>query len=227
MSDQANCQWYLNDNGRQSGPFGADAIASMAASGRVSASALAWREGMSAWVALTSIPLLRPAPAQSAGQSSPGPSIADRCWMINDRGTQSGPHILSELPAFVAAGSISPMAMAWRQGLPQWIPLSSVVPVPGYAQPGQAPLFYAQGPAADSNRVMAGIFGILMGGLGIHKFVLGFTGAGLTMLLVTVLTCGWGGIVMGTIGLIEGIMYLTKTEAQFYQEYVVNRKQWF
>jgi len=148
--------------------------------------------------------------------------------MINDRGAQTGPHTLSELAALASAGTISPMALAWRPGLLQWIAVSSIVPMPAYGPPGQAqPMFYAPPPAGDSNRIAAGICGILIGGLGIHKFVLGFTGAGLTMLLVTILTCGWGGIVMGIIGLIEGITYLTKSEAQFYQDYVVNRKQWF
>jgi hypothetical protein len=47
------------------------------------------------------------------------------------------------------------------------------------------------------------------------------------MLLVSVLTFGIGAIVMGIIGFIEGIIYLTKTDAQFHQEYVINQKQWF
>lgn len=80
---------------------------------------------------------------------------------------------------------------------------------------------------ADSKRVAAGICGILIGGLGIHKFILGMTTPGLIMLLVTVLTCGFGGMIMGVIGIIEGIIYLTKSDEQFYQEYVVQKKQWF
>jgi hypothetical protein len=44
---------------------------------------------------------------------------------------------------------------------------------------------------------------------------------------VTILTCGWGGLVMGLIGFIEGIIYLTKSEQQFYQDYVVRRQEWF
>ncbi|MBC7782567.1 MAG: TM2 domain-containing protein [Burkholderiales bacterium] len=81
--------------------------------------------------------------------------------------------------------------------------------------------------STNSNRIAAGICGILIGGFGVHKFILGLTTPGLIMLLVTVLTCGVGGIVMGIIGLIEGIIYLTKTDEQFHQEYVVNKKAWF
>lgn len=78
-----------------------------------------------------------------------------------------------------------------------------------------------------SKKVAAGICGILLGSLGIHKFVLGFNNAGLIMLLVTLLTCGVGGAVMGIIGLIEGIIYLTKSDNEFYQLYAVEKKAWF
>ena len=76
-------------------------------------------------------------------------------------------------------------------------------------------------------KVAAGVCAILIGGLGIHKFVLGLTTPGLIMLLVTVLTCGFGGIIMGPIGLIEGILYLTKSDEDFYQAYAVEKRGWF
>jgi TM2 domain-containing membrane protein YozV len=60
--------------------------------------------------------------------------------------------------------------------------------------------------------------------LGVHKFILGQTGAGITMLLITILTCGWGGMVMGIFGLIEGIIYLTKSDPEFHQIYVVEKR---
>ena len=81
-------------------------------------------------------------------------------------------------------------------------------------------------PGAEK-KVVAGILGILLGGLGIHKFYLGYTTAGLIMILVTVLTCGFGGTIMAIIGLIEGIIYLTKTDAEFVAIYVTGKKEWF
>ncbi|MGD1088751.1 MAG: NINE protein [Verrucomicrobiota bacterium] len=78
-----------------------------------------------------------------------------------------------------------------------------------------------------SGKIPAGICGILLGSLGIHKFILGYTGAGLVMLLVTVLTCGIAGVVIHLIGLIEGIIYLTKSDAEFVRIYVDGRKEWF
>lgn len=78
-----------------------------------------------------------------------------------------------------------------------------------------------------SKKMAAGLLGILLGSLGIHKFILGYTNAGLTMLLVTILTCGLGGMVMGVIGLVEGIIYLTMTPQQFKSLYLDDQKQWF
>jgi len=76
-------------------------------------------------------------------------------------------------------------------------------------------------------KMAAGICGILIGGLGIHKFILGYSTAGLIMLLVSVLTCGIGLIPMSIIGLIEGIMYLTKSDAEFEAQYGNNQRPWF
>lgn len=76
-------------------------------------------------------------------------------------------------------------------------------------------------------KIVAGICGIFLGSLGIHKFVLGLNTPGLIMLLVSLLTCGVGAVVMSLIGLIEGIIYLTKSDADFYQLYGVEKKGWF
>ena len=84
----------------------------------------------------------------------------------------------------------------------------------------------SQIPGADK-KIAAGICGILIGAFGIHKFILGYTTAGLIMLLATVLTFGIAGFVMGVIGLIEGILYLTKTDEEFVATYVTGKKAWF
>ena len=79
----------------------------------------------------------------------------------------------------------------------------------------------------DSKRVLAGIFAILFGALGIHKFILGYTKQGMIMLLLTIITFGILGTLMGLIGLIEGIIYLTKSEEEFVEIYQNNYKGWF
>jgi TM2 domain-containing membrane protein YozV len=82
-------------------------------------------------------------------------------------------------------------------------------------------------PAGADKKIAAGICGILLGALGIHKFILGYTTPGIIMLLVTVLTLGFGGFIMGIIGLIEGIIYLTKSDEEFVRIYVQGKKGWF
>ena len=79
----------------------------------------------------------------------------------------------------------------------------------------------------ESKRIIAGILGILLGALGLHKFILGYTNQGLILLAITVVTCGVGAAATSLIGLIEGIIYLTKSDEEFKYEYQVNKKEWF
>lgn len=75
----------------------------------------------------------------------------------------------------------------------------------------------------ESQRIACGVCGILIGGLGVHRFILGDSMGGLIRLGITVVTCGAGGL----IGLIEGIIYLTKSDAEFVQTYQIGKKAWF
>ena len=74
----------------------------------------------------------------------------------------------------------------------------------------------------ESKKVVAGILAILLGGLGVHKFFLGYTTAGIIQLVLG-LCFGIGAL----IGIIEGIIYLTKSDEDFVQTYQVGQKQWF
>ena len=74
----------------------------------------------------------------------------------------------------------------------------------------------------ESKRVLAGVLGILFGALGIHKFVLGYTKEGLIQILLSFVSCG----ILSIIGLIEGIIYLTKTDEEFVEMYQNNHKGW-
>ncbi len=76
-------------------------------------------------------------------------------------------------------------------------------------------------PGAEK-KVPAGVLGILLGWLGIHKFYLGYTKEGIIQIVLS-LACGIGGI----IGLIEGIIYLTKSDEEFAKTYVTGKKGWF
>jgi TM2 domain-containing membrane protein YozV len=80
---------------------------------------------------------------------------------------------------------------------------------------------------AGKKRVAAGICGILLGALGVHKFIIGKTTAGIIMLLLSVLSLGLLSWISGIIGLIEGILYLTKSDEEFDAVYIRGSKSWF
>lgn len=103
---------------------------------------------------------------------------------------------------------------------------SPLAPVGGGYQPmqsvnpGQMADWKSQG--ADK-KIVAGICGILLGGFGVHKFILGYTTEGIIQIVITFVTCGVGSIV----GLVEGIIYLTKSDEDFVRTYIQNKKGWF
>lgn len=76
-------------------------------------------------------------------------------------------------------------------------------------------------------KVLAGILAIVVGALGVHKFVLGYTTEGVIMLLVSVLSCGMLAVIPSVIGIVEGIMYLTKSDEEFVRTYIQSKKGWF
>ncbi len=82
-------------------------------------------------------------------------------------------------------------------------------------------------PESGKSNVVAGLLGIFLGSLGIHKFYLGYNKQGLIMLLVSLLTFGVGAVVMEIIGFIEGIIYLCKSKEDFHYIYEVGNKPWF
>lgn len=83
----------------------------------------------------------------------------------------------------------------------------------------------------DNKKMLAGILAIVLGALGVHKFILGYNKEGIIMLAVTIVlgffTCGIGASLMGILGLIEGIIYLTKSDEEFYNTYQAGQKPWF
>ncbi|MDH3321705.1 MAG: TM2 domain-containing protein [Flavobacteriaceae bacterium] len=83
----------------------------------------------------------------------------------------------------------------------------------------------------NNKKVLAGILGIIFGALGAHKFVLGYTKEGLIMLIATlvlgILSFGFLVWLVGLLGFVEGILYLTKSDEEFYQTYQVGKKPWF
>ncbi|MES2438730.1 MAG: TM2 domain-containing protein [Verrucomicrobiota bacterium] len=78
--------------------------------------------------------------------------------------------------------------------------------------------------------MVSGILAILLGWLGIHKFYLGYNTEGVIMLVIGVggwLLCGIPTAIISIIAIIEGVLYLTKTDEQFVSTYITNKKGWF
>jgi TM2 domain-containing membrane protein YozV len=86
----------------------------------------------------------------------------------------------------------------------------------------------------ENKKIIAGVLALVLGSFGIHKFILGYQTEGLIMLFVSglgiVFSCFFfpvfGTIAMGLISFVEGIIYLTKTDQDFYQTYQVEKRGW-
>lgn len=98
-----------------------------------------------------------------------------------------------------------------------------------YGQPYQQP--YAQAAPNTKDHVAAGLLAIFLGSLGIHKFYLGYNTPGFIMLAVTIVgsifSLGIAGLAMVVISIVEGVLYLSKSQTEFEQVYVFNKKEWF
>ena len=91
------------------------------------------------------------------------------------------------------------------------------------------------GVGGDNKKVLAGILAIFLGSLGVHKFILGYQKEGFILLGVSII--GYitvclviGSFILmaaGVVGIIEGIIYLTKSDEEFYNTYQVGKKPWF
>lgn len=162
----------------------------------------------------------------------------DRKWYLvrQQGGEQYGPFDTPQLRTFIAEGRLIASDRLWHEGMTDWVPASSVSeldfsaslppnipPVPDFGPPNASPVVRV----SSGDRIAAGLFAILLGYFGIHKFFYGANTAGIIMLLTTVLTCGGGMIVTGPIGVVEGIIYLTRTDEEFEQEYLLGKKAWF
>ena len=88
-------------------------------------------------------------------------------------------------------------------------------------QPTQAPAGqqFQQVPpvgTAPKSKLCAGLLAIFLGSLGIHNFYLGYTGKAIAELLLTLLTCGFGGLISGIWALWSSISTIKLTDVSFF-----------
>lgn len=100
-----------------------------------------------------------------------------------------------------------------------------------YVIPGTAAVYGHD----EKSNVVAGLLALFLGGLGIHKFYLGYNQEGVILLVGTVVSwimlivlIGFFGLMaIAIICLVEAIIYLTKSPEEFRATYVDGRKPWF
>lgn len=83
--------------------------------------------------------------------------------------------------------------------------------------------------STDKNKIVAALLALFLGGLGVHKFYLGYSGAGLTMLLLSVfgfILLFIPTLIIGLIAFIEFIIYLVNSDEEFEEKYVRNSRPW-
>lgn len=183
-------------------------------------------------------------PAANVAQLPGGGSAPRLLWHYTVGGQQQPtPTDQQSLVALIASGRVGPEDSVWNETMSTWVNVAFVPELAAFAiplsnQPTQQsslPYIAAAGEAGQGKsanyqafvgkKTAAGVVALFIGNLGIHKFMLGLTTGGLTMLCLFFLIIPIP--VLTVISLVEGILYLTKTDEQFYQEYALQRKQWF
>jgi TM2 domain-containing membrane protein YozV len=140
--------------------------------------------------------------------------------IIGGDGRQYGPVDGETVRRWIADHRANAQTLVQAVGTNQWSPLAGFAEFHqalGLGQPLEPPRL-APAPVTavpgQKSRLAAGLLGIFLGYLGVHRFYLGYTGIGIAQIIVTIFTCGFVGWIWG---LIDGLMILTgsiSTDAQ-------------
>lgn len=126
--------------------------------------------------------------------------------LIGADNRQYGPITQEQVETWIRDGRANRDSLVQVVGQPSWVPLSSLESFRDCLADSDRPPVILQGDPRKS-KLVAGLLGILLGSLGVHRFYLGYTEIGVIQIIVTVVTCGTGAIW----GLIEGILILVGT----------------
>jgi len=156
--------------------------------------------------------------------------VAAKWYVLRDGVTQFGPYDEEQLHELADEGRVVVTDLLWQEGTADWVPASSVAGLFAFQPLPNTPPPPPHVNAMDdygATKIVAGIMGIVLGCLGVHKFILGATKPGLIMVFCSILSCGCLALPMAFIGIAEGIIYLTMSDEEFYRTYIVGKKEWF
>jgi TM2 domain-containing membrane protein YozV len=248
-----NETYHVRVRGKTLGPYSLEAIRQMTRRAQVGRSHEISLDA-SSWAPATAFPEIFSRPvvpsgelAATAATSGTWPAIM---WHYTQAGVQqSEPIEQSGLVNLISSGQVGPTDLVWCDAMSEWAAVSDVpelamhaipaarplgLPSVGNVLPGELPALRQRSASPDQSPVYrqfvgkktsAGVCALFLGSLGIHKFMLGLTTGGLTMLLLFFLIIPIP--VLSMIALAEAVIYLSKTDEQFFRDYAVNKKQWF
>ncbi|MBN2563275.1 MAG: TM2 domain-containing protein [Phycisphaerae bacterium] len=191
--------FVIDAEGNRYGPADIDTLVRWVQEGRIVASTVLVERGTERRVQADSITAIAAALRRVSGQAA-GVAIE------RDEPISTEAPTVPQVPDGAGAGLPSPGPPV--PPVPRMPPVAGAVPPEaGYAR---------RGSVSSRSRLVAGLLGIFLGGLGIHRFYLGYNGIGLLMLLLSVsggigsFFCipGAGCGIIGLWGLIEGIVCL-------------------
>lgn len=138
-------------------------------------------------------------------------------WYIVYNGQQVGPMSKEQLVNY----GLNPQSKVWREGMAEWVDAYTVPELMGIMPAGASvaqsssstkPVYTGSG----KSNIVAGIFAIVLGSLGLQYFYCGKIGGGIVFLLLYWCTCG----IWGILSLVQGIMMLTMSQEDFDRKYV-------
>jgi TM2 domain-containing membrane protein YozV len=126
-------------------------------------------------------------------------------WTIlGSDGRPYGPVSADQVRQWIRDGRANGQTLAQAQGAAEWKPLGSLPEFAEWCAAVAIPPLVTGPPDLRKSKLVAGLLGVLLGGLGLHRFYLGYIGIGIAQIVVSFATCGLGALW----GLIEGILIL-------------------
>lgn len=123
--------------------------------------------------------------------------------IIGGDGRQYGPVSGDQLRQWIGEGRANAQSLVLPEGSTDWKALGNLLEfADALSAANVPPLLHAID--TRKSKLVSGLLGILLGGLGVHRFYLGYTALGIAQIVVTLVTCGIGALW----GLVEGILIL-------------------